>query len=36
MVLILGVASNVNTDAEEQMWGRKAEDYLSAVIWSNL
>ena len=35
LLLYVGVVTNVCADAEGQMWGRKAGDYLSAVIMAN-
>ncbi|QWD31213.1 hypothetical protein G6681_05580 [Polynucleobacter paneuropaeus] len=34
-LLISSVVTNVNADAEGQIWGRKAGDYFSAVIMAN-
>lgn len=34
-LLIFGAVSNINADTEGQIWGRKAGDYLSAVVMAS-
>lgn len=35
LLLPIGLMANVYADAEGQMWGRKAGDYLSAVVMAS-